>query len=101
MINEKSRHILLLGDSIDRYLVADWCSHHNKSEPFGVTQEVEWGGSELKYGGHFGVLKSPSYCMNELGDSMAAMHIFGSRPNGPYFTSGHEVLFPLAGLVTD
>lgn len=72
-----SLKILMFGDSVDRLIVAEWCSLLN-------IKTSQWGDYSIRYGD--GRTKQPSMmCENpKTGDSIAALHIFGSKPFGPY-----------------
>lgn len=77
-----SESILLIGDSLDRNIEEDWCKYHNKT---GRMMERGWGDDTIQYGGNYGVLRSPSYCVNlDSNESIAALHTYGSSENGPY-----------------
>ena len=84
--------VLFYGDSIDRYDVSDWCKYHK-------VEERDFGPASLQYGGHYGVQHSPAYCTNAYRDEAAAVHIYGSNPDYPYFMSSHEISMPLPGQI--
>ena len=67
------KSLFLVGDSIDRYIAEDWCVSSNNTNK-------DWGDPSLKYGGHYGILHSPSFCVNALNESLAAIHVYGSNP---------------------
>lgn len=81
-------NILILGDSVDRHIVEDWCAGTNSSG-FN-THVVGWGPKSLKYGGITSII-SPSYCVNGDGDSIAQIHLFGSNAHGPYYSDKWEM----------
>jgi len=72
-----AENVLLIGDSIDRYVVVDWCAKHNATV-------LNWGDDSIKYGDKGGTKKPSAYCELENGDSLAFLHIFGSSGSGPY-----------------
>lgn len=75
-----SDSILLLGDSMDRYTVLEWCQLKRKQ---GITTiSSEWGASSLKYSNIHG--RQASFFCSSMNDSVAFVHIFGSNATGPY-----------------
>lgn len=73
-----SEKVLLIGDSIDRMITHQWCySNHLKI--------YHWGEGTIKDGDPY--VKQPSfYCRRSYdNDSLAAVHIFSSKPYGPYY----------------
>lgn len=73
-----SEKVLLIGDSIDRMITHQWCySNHLKI--------YHWGEGTIKDGDPY--VKQPSfYCRRPYdNDSLAAVHIFSSKPYGPYY----------------
>jgi hypothetical protein len=81
-------NVLILGDSVDRHIVEDWCALSNSSEF--ATAVSGWGPKSLKYGGISSII-SPSYCANSYGDSIAQIHLFGSNSHGPYYSDKWEM----------
>lgn len=81
-----SERILLIGDSVDRYLVGDWCDYLNSHPSQGRANASvkSWGDSSIKYGGQSGVKQPSLLCDVSPSDSIAFLHIFGSDGNGPY-----------------
>ena len=67
-----SKSLFLVGDSIDRYIAEDWCVSSSNTNQ-------DWGDPSLKYGGHYGILHSPSFCVNSVNESLAAIHVYGSN----------------------
>ena len=77
-----SKNLLLIGDSVDRLIVAAWCSKHGIHKV-----PINWGDEIMKSGRKS---KQPtSICNNTEGDSIASLHIFGSS-NGPYLWVDHD-----------
>lgn len=78
--------ILLIGDSIDRYINIDWCSAMALRSENGKVWEKEWADGSIKYGGDKG-RKMPAYIcgISSTNDTMAFVHTFGSSPTGPYY----------------
>lgn len=75
-----SDSVLLLGDSIDRYTVLEWCEVKRKQ---GITTiSSEWGSSSLKYSNIHG--RHASFFCSAMNDTVAFVHIFGSNATGPY-----------------
>jgi hypothetical protein len=75
-------HVFIIGDSIDRYTVYDWCAAHGNPQNCGPPHCSYWadnGGISMNDKRY-----NPSaYC--NMGDySIAFLHHFGSRPKGPY-----------------
>lgn len=72
--------LLLLGDSIDRYTVHEWCAL-KESQGFRVDFKTSWCSEfEENRGPHKWHCCS---CQTE-NDTVAAVHLFGSSSNGPY-----------------
>ena len=68
--------ILLLGDSIDRYLVADGCAGLGASEPW------DWSDGLFPY--RHG-MSGAGMCSTPDGSAtLASLHLFGAAPAGPY-----------------
>ena len=83
--------ILLLGDSVDRMIVDDWCSLKNNQGH--NTTKKRWDKRTLLYRNIAGRLGS-AICQTE-NDSIAFVHLFGSDATGPYanlktFGDGHN-----------
>lgn len=77
-----SRSVLMIGDSIDRGIGEGWCDYHNLTANMMVRG---WGNLSIQYGGNWGVLHSPSHCVNlDTNDSISTLHIYGASANGPY-----------------
>jgi hypothetical protein len=70
-------HLLLVGDSVDRLTVKDWCFYCGSS---GKKSEFQWGDETLKY--H----DLPTYICDcpARNHSVAFVQIFGSHAHGPY-----------------
>ena len=83
-----SFRILLIGDSVDRYIVGDWCwsigldsdgSNANVwSSHWGANSGLQYGNSNSK--------KQPAFICGSIPteDTIAFVHTFGSNPTGPY-----------------
>lgn len=73
-----SKNVLLIGDSVDRYIVSAWCSYKDAMQ-----HATSWGDGSIKYGDK---TKQPSLLCRSLKDNitLASLHIFGSSPYGPY-----------------
>ena len=65
--------ILLLGDSVDRYLIEDSCSLYNGSM-------LEWAHDVIKYK----AAVSPSGICRCFWGTIGFVHLYGARPTGPY-----------------
>ena len=72
--------LLLIGDSVDRCIVQDWCGLQ-RSRGVQVTS-FNWGDSSIKYASKKGMMPS-DICVSTT-DSIAFVHIFGSNATGPY-----------------
>jgi hypothetical protein len=86
-----STNLLLIGDSFDRNSNQEWCrsqmgSHKNYTEkarkylPYGII----WGDVKLSLSEN---AVSPLFCRNELNDTVAGVHIFGSSLIKPYYNN--------------
>ncbi len=84
----KASNVLIFGDSVDRHVIQEWCVGVNHTKGF-ISTLVDWGSAEIKYGTP--ELHSPGYCRNYYNDSLAQVHVFGSRADGPYYTDKWEV----------
>lgn len=78
-----------IGDSVDRFILQDWCSYNHQ-------EFSTWGDFNNKSANvmmndprHTVMLKEkwnkPFYCIDSYGNSIAAVHIFGSSPTGHYY----------------
>jgi hypothetical protein len=79
-----STKVLLLGDSVDRYITEDYC----QSEGLNATA---WGERYLKYSRNrksvvkFAPRNQPAiYCKDRHNNTLASVHIFGVAATGPY-----------------
>jgi hypothetical protein len=78
-----SEKILLLGDSIDRITVHEWCSFKER-QGFRVNLTISWCNEyELNRGAHKWHCCS---CQTD-NDTIGAVHLFGSAETGPYHHS--------------
>ena len=83
---EHQTHVLLLGDSIDRHIVEDWCLLSSKGARRIIPYESLFNDGSLRYQqSHV----SMNLCSNNRGDSLAFVHHFGSHPWGPYHSIGN------------
>ena len=79
-------HVLILGDSVDRHIVEDWCLLSSKGPKSIVPYESVFNDGSLRYQqSHV----SMNLCSNQKGDSLAFVHHFGSHPWGPYHSIGN------------
>jgi hypothetical protein len=81
---------LLLGDSVDRFMMEDWCNTNGFSiVPFGDFTPVQLK-DIIKYGHQYKIMlkgrwNHPFICFDDVtNDSIASVHIFGSADQGPY-----------------
>lgn len=44
------KHLLLIGDSVDRNAQHDWCQQNNEDVE---KSQTDWGDKTVKYGGHW------------------------------------------------
>lgn len=72
----QGKNLLLIGDSIDRYVVTNWCKEHGLKKSAHV-----WGTSNI--GIQKGSKQSSAFCKSSAGHNFASIHIFGSS-EGPY-----------------
>jgi hypothetical protein len=82
-----SINLLLIGDSVDRYITEDWCNFI-KNHPNGKKEDVwrqQWADGSIRYNGARGS-RVPLYICGsyDTNDSIAFVHHFGSNPRGPY-----------------
>jgi hypothetical protein len=75
----KALSIFIIGDSIDRYIVKDWCGFIQRKGPHWQREFVDRGFHIM------GILPSFICGSNATGDSLAFLHHFGSASHGPYF----------------
>jgi len=94
-----SRHLLLLGDSVDRNAQHDWCNRRNKvANAENTNLQRDFGDASIKYGGHVGVQKCPAMCFDPASNNSVAMvHLYGSNADEPYYTPASEEKHPLVG----
>ena len=87
-----SIHLLLIGDSVDRYITWGWC---DSMADKGVTRGV-FAEDLIKYRpgpNNIGAYRCLSHSTN---DSIGFIHIFGSNATGPYmYRNGPEFVGPL------
>ena len=70
-----SQKVLLLGDSVDRFITSDWCTLQR-------AEEKVWGDGTIKYS-HKNRESAQIMCCDGNA-SIAFVHLFGSMPFGPY-----------------
>ena len=75
-----SDSLLLLGDSVDRELVIEWCVLKNNQGVSSTT--LAWGQKSLVYRNKKGRLAA--FCCNTAVDKICFVHFFGSHATGPY-----------------
>ena len=78
-------HVLLLGDSVDRHIVEDWCLLSSKGPRRIIPYESVFDDGSLHYQQSHVAM---NLCSNKNGDSLAFVHHFGSHPFGPYISIG-------------
>jgi hypothetical protein len=98
----KGRHIFLIGDSLDRYMLYDYCRRNDDlenskhAENSGVNkwltfpQDINDNSSGSPYVSHEKWYReewdSGSRCLDKTtGDSVSSLHVFGSANSGPYY----------------
>jgi hypothetical protein len=78
--------VLLIGDSVDRYIATDWCYLMGiRNDGLSDTAwDNLWGSGNLKYGRG---LKFPTYICGDrkTNDTVAFVHHYGSPDRGPYY----------------
>ena len=80
----RATHVLLIGDSVDRSIVEDWCVESSKrSSTYIIGEESVWNDGSITYQSSH---TSMNLCYNAEGDSLAFTHHFGSHATGPYAT---------------
>ncbi len=73
--------VLLLGDSIDRFAVTEWCRVSG-------LDTREWGGKDLAYSSGKTGRQGSLCCITKNGEiGLAFVHIFGSNSTGPYINN--------------
>lgn len=89
------KSLFLIGDSIDRNIVEEWCEYYGfvdgeleRNFSANAANKSVWAETELKYfrtkGIHY--LQLPcEHCVNNNGYSVSSMHLYGSAAHGPYF----------------
>ena len=96
-----SLQILLIGDSVDRYIVGDWCwsiGLDGDKSSSNVVWSSHWGASSGLQYGNINSKKQPAFVCGSLltNDTLAFVHTFGSNPTGPYyegFTNNKDDLY--------
>lgn len=84
-----SAHILLFGDSIDRHISTHWCESEAKHG--NIVNGTKWAEDKLYYVGKtkaigkLGTFHCSSISKDGSINSLAVVHMFGSRDTGPYF----------------
>lgn len=79
--------VLLLGDSVDRWMVRDWCYHQRSRSVIG--KNYEWSAGSIRYMNVRGEMPA-QVCTTDntsisLDSSIAFAHLYGSNASGPYF----------------
>ena len=77
----ESIRVLLLGDSVDRWIVHDWCYLQRGRGNDG--KNYEWSAGSIHYMNKHGEL--PAQVCTTENSSIAFAHLYGSSPTGPYF----------------
>jgi hypothetical protein len=67
-------HLLVIGDSLDRYMVAERCAHYSNEGSL----LAAWGDKRLKYP------SQPQVCRSGTHTSIAQVQVFGANGTGPY-----------------
>ena len=90
---QRLRRILLIGDSLDRLIVADYCTYRDG-------RFSKWGDASIKYGGQDGTKMPSALCEESVkaihdnntfyNNSIAFFHIFNSAARGPYLWIDHR-----------
>lgn len=71
-----SERLFLIGDSVDRYIVQDYCNYQRSR---GLNpREFNWGDTNIRYASIRGMMPSLICEVPSTGDSVAFVHIFGS-----------------------
>ena len=84
ILHSEAIHLLLIGDSVDRYITLGWCdSFASKGVTRGVFAEdtIKYRGGNNRLGANIGAYHCHSHSSN---DSIGFVHIFGSNATGPY-----------------
>ena len=76
-----ARNVLLIGDSVDRYIVSDWCSMDAYMDGIPGSHANPWGDGSIKYGDK---TKQPALFCRRGNNTLSSLHVFGSAPYGPY-----------------
>ena len=98
LLNETYR-LMLIGDSIDRYITVEWCNNMvQMGRPISRGQIAE---NLIKYPLHSNI--GAYYCVShDTNDSIWFLHIFGSNDTGPYrYTTDGKMTPDWFGLVED
>ena len=82
----KSAHIFIIGDSIDRYIVEDFCLNRGDAQNCGGSACSYWAsnaGIPLTYK----IKGYPTHVRCDMGDdSITTLHNYGTNDEGPYFS---------------
>lgn len=81
--SHRGNHVLLFGDSIDRYIVFDWCTKNVS----GTKKRFVWGNESLFSHGTQKYIQHQTcfICIDSAtDDSIANVHTYGSKAQGPY-----------------
>lgn len=81
----QATNLLLIGDSVDRFITHDWCEFHGWRS--GKAREVDWADSTLEIHDDYPKHRDKIpflQCISPANDSIAMVHIFGSYAQGPY-----------------
>lgn len=74
--------VLLLGDSVDRWIVYDYCTHLRQR---GIeATSFEWGEGSIRYQTITGAQLPATLCHHGQ-STIAFVHMYGSNATGPYF----------------
>lgn len=76
-----SVNVLLIGDSVDRFMVEHFCNSRRNVSHEPTFFLSTWGGTILKSNDYS--KQASKICSNNL-TTIANLHIFGSKPMGPY-----------------
>lgn len=84
LVAAKNFSVLLIGDSIDRFMVQDWCARKEMMNHLSVKPDSQVEMDRITISPGFEL----HYCIGSIDSytkTIAAIHIFGSSSNGPYY----------------
>lgn len=83
-VSGSGQNVLLIGDSLDRWIVHDICGHYESYHGKDSAILEHWGDNSIKYGdGH--TKQATIICrIKSSNASIASLHILGSNLYGPY-----------------